>query len=127
VSTECPNAHTTQEDAQWTESVIADAHDAFKVPFEPCVVMQDYHEDNLVVEHIGDEWRVSEVFDLGGAYFGDGEADICRLLATNLREEVSLAKGYLSEFLKASPTGIHTERESVGRSHRTREKGRTHE
>jgi len=97
------NAHTTDEDAQWTESVVADAHDALEVPFEPCIVMQDYHEDNVVVEHVGDEWRVSGVFDLGGAYFGDGEADICRLLATYLGEEGSLAKEFLSRYLKASP------------------------
>ena len=97
------NTHTTQEDARWTESIIADAHDALELTFEPCIVMQDYHEDNVVVEPANDEWRVSGVFDLGGAYFGDGEADICRLLATYLREEVSLAKEFLQEFLKASP------------------------
>jgi len=65
--------------------------------------MQDYHEDNVVVERVDDEWRISGVFDLGGAYFGDGEADICRLLATYLREDVSLAREFLGEFLKASP------------------------
>lgn len=59
------NAHTTQEDAQWTESVIADAHDALEVPFEACIVMQDYHEDNVVVERFEDGWRISGVFDLG--------------------------------------------------------------
>lgn len=63
---------------------------------------QDYHEDNVVVEHVDDEWRVSGVFDLGGAYFGDGEADICRLLATYLGAGVSLAKEFLNEFLRAS-------------------------
>ena len=89
--------------AKWTESLTADSRDALEVPFEPCIVMQDYHEDNVVVKQVYDEWRVSGVFDLGGAYFGDGEADICRLLATYLGEEVSLAKEFLKEFLKASP------------------------
>jgi hygromycin-B 7''-O-kinase len=97
------NGHTTPEDAQWTDSVIADARDALEVPFEPCIMMQDYHEDNVVVEDVGDEWRVSGVFDLGGAYFGDGEADLRRLLATYLNEGGSLAKQFLSHYLKESP------------------------
>jgi hygromycin-B 7''-O-kinase len=97
------NAHTTEKDAKWTEILIADSREALEVPFQPCIVMQDYHEDNVVVEHVYDEWRVSGVFDLGGAYFGDGEADICRLLATYLGEEVFLAKQFLSQYLKESP------------------------
>jgi hypothetical protein len=43
------------------------------------------------------------VFDLGGAYFGDGEADVCRLLATYLGEEVFLAKHFLTQSRKESP------------------------
>ncbi len=97
------NANTTREDEEWTQRVIADAGDALEVPFEPCIVMQDYQEGNLVVERAGDEWRVSGVFDLGGAYFGDGEADICRLLATCLGENTPLAQDFFDSYMIESP------------------------
>jgi aminoglycoside phosphotransferase (APT) family kinase protein len=97
------NAHTTEEDVNWAESVIADTGDALEVPFEPCIVMQDYHAENVVVERAGADWRVSGVFDLGGAYFGDGEADICRLLATYLHKDASLANAFLNQYLQENP------------------------
>lgn len=97
-------ANATIEDADWTEKVISEAQDALEIPYEPCIVMQDYQEGNVVVERTGGEWQVSGVFDLGGAYFGDGEADLCRPIASYLDRDASLAKAFLDAFLKERPT-----------------------
>ncbi len=48
------------------------------------------------------------MLDLDGAYFGDGEADIRRLLATYVREDVPLAK-------RSMPRENATWRRSAGR------------
>jgi len=55
------DTHTTEEDAQWTESVIAEAHDALEIPFEQCIVMQDYHEDNDRKQSADVRFTVTEV------------------------------------------------------------------
>jgi aminoglycoside phosphotransferase (APT) family kinase protein len=59
---------TTLDDIAWVEGVIAAAQDALAEPFEPCFVMEDYKEGNLVVQNNAG-WRVSGVFDLMGGYF----------------------------------------------------------
>jgi aminoglycoside phosphotransferase (APT) family kinase protein len=98
------NPHTTDEDAAWTESIIESARDALEVPIEPRFVMQDYQEGNVVVERDGaDEWRVSGVFDLGGAYFGDCEADLHRMLCVYLDEDAELAREFVRTYLKLRP------------------------
>jgi aminoglycoside phosphotransferase (APT) family kinase protein len=43
--------------------------------------MNDYNPGNVVVRQIDGVWRVSGVFDLMEYYFGDGEADLVRLMS----------------------------------------------
>jgi hypothetical protein len=78
---ECNATTTTPEDISWVEEPIAEAQDALDEPFEPCLLMEDYKEENLVVTQHEKRWRVSGVFDLMGAHFGDSEADLSPLLA----------------------------------------------
>lgn len=55
---------TTQEDIVWAENYIEEAQDALNEAFEPCLVLEDYKSENLVVLQQGDEWKVSGIFDL---------------------------------------------------------------
>jgi aminoglycoside phosphotransferase (APT) family kinase protein len=71
---------TTADDLKWVESVIEKYRHALAVPFQPCFVMEDFKEGNTVVSKIEGKWKVTGVFDLGSAYFGDGEADLSRAL-----------------------------------------------
>lgn len=43
-------AATTLDDRARVEDIIAAAQDALAEPFEPCFVMEDYKEGNLVVQ-----------------------------------------------------------------------------
>jgi hygromycin-B 7''-O-kinase len=61
--------------------LIADAQDALDDTFEPCLLMEDYKEDNVVVIQQEEKWRISGVFDLMQLHFGDGEADLSRPIA----------------------------------------------
>jgi aminoglycoside phosphotransferase (APT) family kinase protein len=93
---------TTQEDLAWVEDCIEEAKVALDDPFEPCIVLEDYKSGNLVVLHQGDEWRVSGVFDLMSAHFGDGEADLSRQYAVYLEEDPRLARAFLQGYLSQS-------------------------
>ncbi len=96
-------ATTVRADLDWARTVLADAAGALAGPFEPCLVMEDYKEGNVVVEGAGADWRVSGVFDLGEAYFGDAETDLARTLCSYLDEDGSLARAFLDAYLGARP------------------------
>lgn len=48
---------------------------------------------------MGEGWRVSGVFDLMGAHFGDGEVDLSRQYAVYLEEGPHLAQAFLQGYL----------------------------
>ena len=50
---------TTWKDISWVEEHIADAQDALDETFEPCFLMEDYKEGNLVVTQQDKRWQVS--------------------------------------------------------------------
>src|SRR5437773_1333822 len=77
-------AATTADDVIWTEQVIRDVQSALAVGFQPCFVMNDYNPGNVLVDRVHGEWRVTGLFDLMEYYFGDGEADMMRLMASYL-------------------------------------------
>jgi len=97
------NNHTPPSDAAWVESLIERVSDALHTPFQPCVVLEDYKEHNVVVERTADDWRVSGVFDLMTAHFGDGEADLARQVGSYLRERPALADEFVDAYLRAKP------------------------
>ncbi len=94
----CNAATTTPEDIFWVEERIAEAQDTLDETFEPCLLMEDYKEGNLVVTQRGKRWQVSGVFDLMEAHFGDGEADLSRPIAEYLNEDPQLAGAFFAAY-----------------------------
>jgi aminoglycoside phosphotransferase (APT) family kinase protein len=88
----------TAEDVAWAESIIRESEAALQATGAPVLVMHDYKEANLTVEKEGQNWRVSGVFDLMEALFGDGELDLVRQLAAYLEEDFTLAKSFLAGY-----------------------------
>lgn len=89
---------TTQEDIAWVEEYITAAENELNDEFEPCMVMEDYKEGNLVVTQQDERWQVSGLFDLMEAYFGDGEADLSRPIAEYLNEDPELSRAFFSGY-----------------------------
>ena len=75
---------TTADDVRWTERVMVKCRAALAVEFQPCFVMNDYNPGNMLVNRVQDIWQVTGLFDLMEYYFGDGEADLMRLIAIYL-------------------------------------------
>ncbi len=94
---------TTSEDISWVEELITNAQDALDETFESCLVMEDYKEGNLVVTQQDKRWQVSGVFDLMGAHFGNGEADLSRPIAEYLNEDPQLAGDFFAVYQKHKP------------------------
>jgi hygromycin-B 7''-O-kinase len=91
-------AATTKEDIAWVENYIEEAKAVLDDTFVPCLVLEDYKRENLVVLQQGEGWRVSGIFDLMEAHFGDGEADLSRQYASYLEEDPQLAQAFLQGY-----------------------------
>jgi aminoglycoside phosphotransferase (APT) family kinase protein len=94
---------TTSADLAWVRTLLAEGAGAMAASFQPCLVMEDYKEGNLVVTGDGADWTVSGVFDLAESYFGDGETDLARTLCSYLDEDPGLAGAFLDAYLAARP------------------------
>jgi hygromycin-B 7''-O-kinase len=94
---------TTDADAEWVETLLRSSHDALGEPFEPRFVMHDYGEHNVTFEQTNGLWRVSGVFDLMEAFFGDREMDLSRQTAFYLEEDPELARMFLRTYLRLLP------------------------
>ncbi len=93
------NVNTTGADSAWVENIIAHVAPACLSPYQPCLVLEDYKEPNVVVIQEQTRWRVSGVFDFMTAHFGDGEADLARQTGTYLREMPELADEFVQFYL----------------------------
>ncbi|HEY0752514.1 MAG TPA: phosphotransferase [Ktedonobacteraceae bacterium] len=93
-------AATTPEDIAWVKELLASAQDAFTAAFEPCLLMEDYKEGNVVVTQHNEGWQVTGVFDLMAGHFGDSEADLSRPLAEYLNEDQQLASAFFEAYRK---------------------------
>ncbi len=94
---------TTSKDIAWVEQLIAEAEDALREAFEPCLLMEDYKEGNLVVMQQDRRWQVSGVFDLMEGHFGDGEVDLSRQIGEYLNEDSRLAGEFFAAYRKHKP------------------------
>ena len=96
-----------EKDVIWTEQIISGAQTALAADFQPCFVMNDYNPNNVVVDYVDGEWRVTGLFDLMEYYFGDGEADLTRLLAAHLEagrpHGIALARAFSKAYLESRP------------------------
>jgi hygromycin-B 7''-O-kinase len=97
------NERTTSADVAWIEDIASVAHDALRVPFTPCFVMGDYQHGNVVFDDSSGRWRVSGLFDLMTAHFGDGECDLSRPIAGYLDEDPALAREFIQKYRAMSP------------------------
>ena len=93
------NENTSASDAAWVENIIERTAHACLTPYQPCLVLEDYKEPNVVVTQDETGWQVSGVFDLMTAHFGDGEADLARQVGSYLRETSELADEFVQFYL----------------------------
>jgi len=98
---------TTAADVIWAERVMRDAQSALAVGFQPCFLMNDYNPGNVLVDRVQGEWRVTGLFDLMEYYFGDGKADMIRLMASYLdgsqHPNMQLAHAFGTAYLESRP------------------------
>lgn len=97
------SSDTTEDDIAWVEELIGQSRDALDEPFVPCIVMEDYKRDNLVVTHNNGRWQVSGVFDLMACYVGDGEVDLSRTVAMYRVKEPLLAREFVQAYCYHKP------------------------
>jgi aminoglycoside phosphotransferase (APT) family kinase protein len=97
------SGQTTDADVAWVESLLRSSYDALGVSFEPGFVMHDYGEHNVAFEQEEGLWRVSGVFDLMEAFFGDREMDLSRQAASYMEEDPELARVFLGAYLDLLP------------------------
>ena len=97
------SGRTTDADVAWVEDLLYAARAALGEPFLPRVVLRDYTEGNTVMRRTERGWRVSGVFDLMEASFGDAEMDLARQSALYLDEDAELARAYLRAYLGLRP------------------------
>ncbi|MGH2505577.1 MAG: phosphotransferase [Ktedonobacterales bacterium] len=96
--------YTTEADSAWARALIASSHPALEVPFQPCVVMEDYQPGNVTITGASGRWRVGGVFDLMTQRFGDGEADLSRLGRMYAWEEPALAWSFIHSYRARCPS-----------------------
>ena len=91
------HAATTDADRTWIEAA---ATRALAVPERPNTYVHcDYKLNNLTVIQSGDGWRVSGLFDLHEAQFGDGARDIVRQACGYLDTEPELAATFVDGYM----------------------------
>jgi hygromycin-B 7''-O-kinase len=98
---------TTPEDVAWVEGIIAEARDTAWESEPARLVMRDYKAGNLTFQRAAElagGWRVSGVFDLMEAHFGDAEADLSRPIAMYLEAgKPYLAREFLARYRRTRP------------------------
>lgn len=72
---------TPPADVAWINAIFDEYSPALLEPFQPCFVMNDFKEGNTIAAKIAGRWRITGVVDLMEGYFGDGEADLSRILS----------------------------------------------
>jgi len=97
------NDHTTAADANWVEEIIAANQHAMRDDSRPGFAMEDFKEGNVVFARQGGRWRVTGLFDLAGAHFGDSEADLSRTIAAYFDESHELAREFLMTYQARIP------------------------
>ena len=97
------NDRTPPSDIAWLEELVESTKDAMDNDFQPCFVMEDYKDANVVLHNDQGKWSVSGVFDLMGGCFGDGEADLSRQTCVYMDEEPDLAHEFIQAYLAKKP------------------------
>ena len=90
-------------DIVFVNEIINKNKDALLVPFEPCFLMGDFKEDNVLFSNDNGEWKVCAVFDFAMSNFGDSERDLSRIYAMYTDEDADLAKEFINTYTKLHP------------------------
>ncbi|WP_309274119.1 phosphotransferase [Paenibacillus sp.] len=84
---------------EWVQQLLAASEQVFQSLSSPTFVMGDFKADNLLVKQGGDGWEISGIFDFTTGYFGDGIADLPRIVAMYLDEgKEELAKLFIRSY-----------------------------
>jgi aminoglycoside phosphotransferase (APT) family kinase protein len=95
---------TTDADVAWVEETIAGTERALAGAFRSSIVHSDYQDGNVCVERADDgRWRVTGVFDLGGAYVGDGEYDLARMGSWYGVQSRDLLRAFVGAYAEERP------------------------
>jgi aminoglycoside phosphotransferase (APT) family kinase protein len=87
----------TDDDRAWIDAAMKRA---LVIPDRPNTFVHcDYKLNNLTVEERGGNWRVSGLFDLHEAQFGDGARDLVRQACSYLDTDPDLASIFVDAYL----------------------------
>ena len=90
-------------DVKFVTEIVEKNKDALLVPFEPCFLMGDFKEDNVLFSNYNGEWKVCAVFDFAMSNFGDCERDLSRIYAMYIDEDKDLATEFINTYVKLNP------------------------
>jgi len=92
-------------DLKWVKKVLSDSEEAFDRLRTPVFVMGDFKADNILFQYDRArlEWRVSGIFDFTTGYFGDGAADLPKMVMMYLElGEQGAARHFIASYLQGS-------------------------
>lgn len=95
----------TPNDVDWVEDILRESESAFDKLCSPTFVMGDFKADNMLVEYdeAHKKWRMSGIFDFTTGYFGDGAADLPKMVIMHWNlEEQDTARQFIEMYLKGS-------------------------
>jgi hygromycin-B 7''-O-kinase len=93
----------TPRDIEWVEELLAASEGVFDDLRSPNFVMGDFKADNILVQDKTNGWSLSGIFDFTTGYFGDGIADLPRMIAMYLDDgEEEVAKQFITVYFKCS-------------------------
>lgn len=95
----------TPTDTEWVEEVLRDSADEFDKHCSPTFVMGDFKAENMLVAYdtACQEWRISGIFDFTTGYFGDGAADLPKMVIMYWDlEEQEVARHFTQVYLQGS-------------------------
>lgn len=102
-------SQVTAQDWEWVNQLLASARAAFDQLTTASYVMGDFKADNLLVRRSDSGWELAGIFDFTNGYFGDGLADLCKLVIMHLSAgEAELAKRFVVAYCRgcAETTGF---------------------
>lgn len=91
----------TDEDIEWSRSLLAEAKEAFHSLDSPTFIMGDFKPGNFLVNSGESGWRISGVFDFTNSYFGDPVSDLIKMVTYYLNHnETGIAKHMLNKYFE---------------------------
>lgn len=95
----------TRADTEWVEEVLRASADEFDKHCSPTFVMGDFKAENMLVAYdtVRQAWRISGIFDFTTGYFGDGVADLPKMVIMYWDfEEQEAARHFVQMYLQGS-------------------------